>query len=66
MGPRSTRAQLLKQLALRKKFQQNPFLTQHFKMSREQAFQMSNDPRANVLRKGMEELYASTDFDDST
>jgi hypothetical protein len=36
------------------------------KMSREQALQMSNDPRANVLRKGMEALYASTDFENST
>jgi len=54
MGPRSTRAQLLKQLALKKKIQNNPFLSQNTKMSREQAFNLSQDPiGASGLMNGM-------------
>jgi len=52
-GPRSTRAQLLRQLALRKKFEQNPFLSQNIKMSRDEALRLTNDPRAIELRAGM-------------
>jgi hypothetical protein len=43
IGPRSTRAQLLKQLALKKKISQNPFLSQRFKLSKDEAMQLSTD-----------------------
>ena len=55
-GPRSTRAQLLRQLALRKKFEQNPFMTRNTKCTRDEAIRLTNDPRANDLMSGMYNL----------
>ena len=51
-GPKSTRAQLLRQLALKKKFEQNPFLAKRGKLTKENALKLGEDPHYNDL--GME------------
>ena len=51
-GPKSTRAQLLRQLALKKKFEQNPFLAKRGKLTKENALRMGEDPHYNDI--GME------------
>jgi hypothetical protein len=40
---------LLRQLALKKKFDKNPFLSQKAKISREEAFVVGEDPYINNL-----------------
>lgn len=49
VGPRSTRAQLLRQLALKKKFDENPFLAKRVKQSKDEAYLNGEDPHFNDL-----------------
>lgn len=48
-GPRSNRAQLLRQLALKKKFDANPFLRKSQRLSIDEAMQQGEDPAINIV-----------------
>ena len=47
-GPKSNRSQILRQLALKQKIQNNPFLQKQRNFSKQEAERKGKDPHANV------------------
>lgn len=58
-GPRSNRAQLLRQLALKKKFDANPFLQKTQRLSIDQAMEYGEDPTVNIVNMQYQTLNGS-------
>ena len=56
-GPRTNRAQLLRQLALKHKFEQNPFLGRTHRFSKAGAMAQGDDPNFNNLNMNYPTLY---------
>lgn len=56
-GPRTNRAQLLRQLALKHKFEQNPFLGRTHRFSKAGAMAQGEDPNFNNLNYQYPNLY---------
>lgn len=58
-GPRTTRAQLLRQLALKQKFDKNPYLSRTHRFTKEGALLQGEDPHFNDLGNDYPDLYAN-------
>ena len=56
-GPRTNRAQLLRQLALKQKIEQNPFLGRTHRFSKAGAIAQGDDPNFNNLNMNYPNLY---------